>query len=1003
MGVADGVVIKIKGDDSHYKTTLNGIKSTTTAVVKGIAAATGVLTTAWNVVGVAATNYNGTIEQLQTSFTTMTGSAAKGLQTLNAVRTMAADTPFELSGLAETTQLLMNYNLTADEAINKMSMLGDISQGNQDKLTRIATAYGQMSSAQKVSLEDVKQMIEAGFNPLVEISESTGESMSSLYSRISKGTMAVDEITASMERSTSVGGKYYQSMLKQSQTLNGQISTLKDNAQQLMGNMFQGYTDRLRDNIVPAANAIVEDLNDALENGGMDGLVDAVVKKTPQVSQAVSDAFAKGVSGAAKQAPKFAKALISTLPSLLGRGGEIAGALTDALFDVTAAALEGIGAYAPELIDGMVDAGMDIAGSVVSGIADSLVGAGKGIGTALKKAGVLGWSTDELLDQVFGGYDADRVAELKASVVIDPDVVVNDSAVQLTSVYDMIEQQLTDGLADTPEVIEKLKTQVSEYYSAQIEEVNQWKQEQLANLDDTLPQDEYAQAAAEIEAQANAMVSSLELASDQTMTFIDQNAGKSTEAVKMNLEQLEEIYQNALEYSGKVAELTGEAANMVDRQRQVVASGQSKDEATQLSAIGYTAVEYQTMMQEAEEIKQAALEEALSVFREGSDEYAQEEARILAEYDATATAAQQTYLANMVSLWSGIAQAMAPDQQQMLQDVTAALQSRDIAQALLASMNAAIDDVGAYTDANAYTGWFTDLLSGMALTDADYANLAAVLGIDEIDPAKIQTALAEQLSAATAGRGVNSQLGVALQDVITSADGDFQAAIPQLVDGLPEEIKNVVEVSIENGWLQAVGEVDLSDNGTLLAAMAGSLPTDDEAASIGKPVGAAIVEGSVSGALSKTGEMTKAGAMAGAGFQQGLESKRSVILATARSIASAAAGAISAALDIHSPSRVTMRLGAYTGEGFNAGLSDSLQSAVKNARHIVNDMNLQPKISTPDLNGIFRMNGQSLQSDGVNVYPVLALDGRIVAQTMATDNARAANRYNKNIALGVGK
>lgn len=50
--------------------------------------------------------------------------------------------------------------------------------------------------------------------------------MASLYDRISdSGSLSVDEIT-SMERSTS-GGKYFQSMDKQSQTLNGKISTLK--------------------------------------------------------------------------------------------------------------------------------------------------------------------------------------------------------------------------------------------------------------------------------------------------------------------------------------------------------------------------------------------------------------------------------------------------------------------------------------------------------------------------------------------------------------------------------------------------------------------------------------------------------------------------------------------------------------------------------------------------------------------------------------------------------
>lgn len=197
--------------------------------------------------------YNAEMEQYQTSFEVMTGSADKAAETVDKLKKIAASTPFEMPQLAEVTQLLMNYGFTADEALNRMSMLGDIAQGDADKMQRIAAAYGQMSSAGKVSLEDIKQMIEAGFNPLTEISDSTGESMESLYDRISKGTISVDEITASMQRSTSEGGKYFQSMEKQSDTLSGKFSTLKDTVSEKLGGAFKGLTDFLRDHAIPAA------------------------------------------------------------------------------------------------------------------------------------------------------------------------------------------------------------------------------------------------------------------------------------------------------------------------------------------------------------------------------------------------------------------------------------------------------------------------------------------------------------------------------------------------------------------------------------------------------------------------------------------------------------------------------------------------------------------------------------------------------------------------------
>ena len=85
--------------------------------------------------------YNATVEQLQTSFEVMTGSATKATDIVEKLKEIGAKTPFEFTGLAETTQLLMNYGVEADDAISKMQMLGDISQGSAEKMNRIATAY----------------------------------------------------------------------------------------------------------------------------------------------------------------------------------------------------------------------------------------------------------------------------------------------------------------------------------------------------------------------------------------------------------------------------------------------------------------------------------------------------------------------------------------------------------------------------------------------------------------------------------------------------------------------------------------------------------------------------------------------------------------------------------------------------------------------------------------------------------------------------------------------
>ena len=260
MATNDGeIIIELQLQQDDFEKRLNAIEHKTQSFgssIKRTIAALGLGKLAKDFAS-AGISFNASIEQYQTSFEVMTGSAEKATQITQQLKQIAANTPFELPQLADTTQLLMNYGFTADDAMEKMQMLGDISQGSADKMTRIATAYGQMSSAGKVSLEDVKQMIEAGFNPLQEISKSTGESMASLYDRISDGSLSVDEITASMERSTSAGGKYFQSMDKQSQTLNGKISTLKDTFNEFAGKAMQGLSDVLSNTVIPALTGVL--------------------------------------------------------------------------------------------------------------------------------------------------------------------------------------------------------------------------------------------------------------------------------------------------------------------------------------------------------------------------------------------------------------------------------------------------------------------------------------------------------------------------------------------------------------------------------------------------------------------------------------------------------------------------------------------------------------------------------------------------------------------------
>lgn len=202
-------------------------------------------------------SYNRDMESYLTNFKVMLGDEQLAAEKLEEIRKMAASTPFTLSDLTEGTQTLLQFGIAADDTTNVLQMLGDISLGNADKMQTLVRAYGKMSSAQKVTLENVNMMIDAGFNPLNQICEATGESMSDLYKRISAGKVGFEELQAAVEAATSEGGQFYNGMLEASQTFSGRLSTLQDNVAALTGKLTDGLFSALGDLIVKANELVV--------------------------------------------------------------------------------------------------------------------------------------------------------------------------------------------------------------------------------------------------------------------------------------------------------------------------------------------------------------------------------------------------------------------------------------------------------------------------------------------------------------------------------------------------------------------------------------------------------------------------------------------------------------------------------------------------------------------------------------------------------------------------
>lgn len=206
-------------------------------------------------------DYNASMESYLTNFKVMLGNEELAAAKLSELRKMAASTPFALSDLTEGTQTLLQFGIAADDTTGVLKQLGDISLGNADKLQTLVRAYGKMSSAKKVTLENVNMMIDAGFNPLNQICDATGESMSDLYKRISDGRVSFEELQYAVQAATSEGGQFYNGMLEASQTFSGRMSTLKDNVAALTGELTSGLFAALGDLVVKLNDVVTSFLD----------------------------------------------------------------------------------------------------------------------------------------------------------------------------------------------------------------------------------------------------------------------------------------------------------------------------------------------------------------------------------------------------------------------------------------------------------------------------------------------------------------------------------------------------------------------------------------------------------------------------------------------------------------------------------------------------------------------------------------------------------------------
>lgn len=316
--------------------------------------------------------FNQQMEKYTTGFTNMLGSAEKAQAVLNQIKQDAARTPLNVDSLVQANQLLISAGVSAGEARSTILALGDAvsaTGGGSEVLSRMAANLQQIKNVGKAASIDIKQFAMAGIDIYGVLADYTGKSTAEVQGM----TITYDLLTAALKKASEEGGRYYNAMETQSQTLSGRIETLKDNWSQLLGTLTKGLTET-EGNLVTAAAGWVQRLQEGFETAGANGLMQAGGHIVDEVASGISAGIPSLAARAEDAVQNFALYLQDNTGQIVDTGGKLLVSLASGILDMAPAIVNSaeqiFSAFVVELwnhADEIFTTGADLVGKLVKG------------------------------------------------------------------------------------------------------------------------------------------------------------------------------------------------------------------------------------------------------------------------------------------------------------------------------------------------------------------------------------------------------------------------------------------------------------------------------------------------------------------------------------------------------------------------------------------------------------------------------------------------------------
>ncbi|OYP34142.1 tape measure protein [Rhodopirellula sp. MGV] len=202
------------------------------------------------------------LEQATIQYEVFTGSANKAKRIIEDLKRLDADSPiYGLPELQRAAQAMLAYGVRSEGVTKRVGQLSAISAGNADAMQRLSLSYAQVAAKGKLMGEEVRQFVNAGFNPLQQIAQDTGRSMDDLTAAMGRGEISLAMVERAMDNATGAGGRFYGMNDRLAASTGGAIARLR--------NVVEVTAVDVQTKFFPAARLAANSLSNSIERTRM--------------------------------------------------------------------------------------------------------------------------------------------------------------------------------------------------------------------------------------------------------------------------------------------------------------------------------------------------------------------------------------------------------------------------------------------------------------------------------------------------------------------------------------------------------------------------------------------------------------------------------------------------------------------------------------------------------------------------------------------------------------